>query len=212
MRNYTANIISSSSSPTNAEIEQATTGRARQRERVNIERERAGTGTVTKSTKVRRVSFQDNVVVGNDDTRVFKVVVDEECPSSVMDNDGPVHRLFQKARQLVNPKALYRSMYLYAERKLVILFFIHIVCTLAIWCKFSFDYKRNFLLRLDLVASPCFSLDLSPSLFLQLFQNIQCNMNNLMYRSFLIDKVQYATGDDSIRRRQILVEDSCTVF
>lgn len=42
--------------------------------------------------------------------------------------------MFQKARQLLHKNSLYRiAVYLYAERKLVLFFWIHFVSTMIIW-------------------------------------------------------------------------------
>ena len=44
--------------------------------------------------------------------------------------------VFQKARQYLNPGPSFRlTTYLYAERKLLIFFLVHFVCTMVIWCK-----------------------------------------------------------------------------
>lgn len=45
--------------------------------------------------------------------------------------------VFKKARQLLNPSLFYRTIvYLFAERKMVVFFGIHLVSTLIIWGKF----------------------------------------------------------------------------
>lgn len=44
--------------------------------------------------------------------------------------------IFQKARQYLNPGCFFRSIvYFYAERKIIVFFWIHFVCTLVIWGK-----------------------------------------------------------------------------
>ncbi|CAJ1964502.1 unnamed protein product [Cylindrotheca closterium] len=54
-----------------------------------------------------------------------------------MNSDGN-KELFQKARILLNPSAFLRSAtYLYAERKLLVFFLVHFVCTLVIWAHFA---------------------------------------------------------------------------
>ena len=67
--------------------------------------------------------------------------------SSINDDEPAVYDtkgLFQKARILLNPSALFRGMtYLYAERKLMVFFLVHLVATLVIWGKFDVTYFRK---------------------------------------------------------------------
>jgi hypothetical protein len=45
--------------------------------------------------------------------------------------------IFQKARQYLNPGCFFRLIvYLYAERKLIVFFWIHFFSTLVVWGKF----------------------------------------------------------------------------
>jgi hypothetical protein len=44
--------------------------------------------------------------------------------------------LFEKARELLKPGRLSRFVtYLYAERKLLVFFLVHFICTIIIWSK-----------------------------------------------------------------------------
>jgi len=86
---------------------------------------------------------------GNSDNKIFKAkensksysqrVFDEISTDSESDDDSTiadVKELFHKARHLLCPTAFYRRItYLYAERKLMVFFLVHLVSTLIIWCK-----------------------------------------------------------------------------
>jgi hypothetical protein len=46
--------------------------------------------------------------------------------------------IFQKARQYLNPGCFFRSIvYLFAERKIIVFFWIHFMSTMVIWGKYS---------------------------------------------------------------------------
>jgi hypothetical protein len=45
--------------------------------------------------------------------------------------------VFQKARQFLKPGPLFRAAtYLYAERKLLVFFWVHFMATMIVWSKF----------------------------------------------------------------------------
>mmetsp|Transcript_21141 Transcript_21141/g.51988 ORF Transcript_21141/g.51988 Transcript_21141/m.51988 type:complete len:329 (+) Transcript_21141:26-1012(+) len=73
------------------------------------------------------------------------VSTDAESDDEVSISD--VKDLFHKARLLLCPTKFYRQItYLYAERKLMVFFLVHLVSTLIIWCK-------SFLLFLSIIAA-----------------------------------------------------------
>jgi predicted ferric reductase len=60
---------------------------------------------------------------------------DEDLSNS---SDSDTRALFQKARQLLCPTRFYRQVtYLYAERKLMVFFLVHLVSTLIVWSHFA---------------------------------------------------------------------------
>lgn len=56
--------------------------------------------------------------------------------SSIQSCETQVKCLFQKAYEYLSPGCTFRStVYLYAERKLLVFFLIHFACTMIIWSK-----------------------------------------------------------------------------
>lgn len=65
-----------------------------------------------------------------------------QTKSRSMDSYDTVRRLFDKAYVYLNPSSLFRFVvYLYAERKLVVFFWIHFMATMVIWIHF---FMRKF--------------------------------------------------------------------
>lgn len=99
--------------------------------------------------------------------------------------------IFQRASELLQPGPFFRlSTYLYAERKLYVFFFVHLMCTIVVWCK----YKVN---------QPCpeeRTNEWSTTHDFLLLGN----------SSFCFDQIQRA-GWKSVRRRQsLLAQKDCT--
>jgi len=56
--------------------------------------------------------------------------------ASIQSCETQIKSLFQKAYEYLSPGCTFRStVYLYAERKLLVFFLIHFVCTMIIWSK-----------------------------------------------------------------------------
>lgn len=70
---------------------------------------------------------------------------EESVATSVSSTDGPgpecydeMRSLFHRAYLLLNPSALFRfATYLFAERKLVVFFWMHFLSTMIIWRKYQ---------------------------------------------------------------------------
>lgn len=61
------------------------------------------------------------------------IVSEEAC-----DETDSIRKLFQKASEYLKPGPLFRwVVYLYSERKMLVFFLVHFVCTMTVWCKYK---------------------------------------------------------------------------
>mmetsp|Transcript_27327 Transcript_27327/g.49639 ORF Transcript_27327/g.49639 Transcript_27327/m.49639 type:complete len:893 (-) Transcript_27327:132-2810(-) len=88
-------------------------------------------------------------------------------PTETTDEDMSGHEqsIFRTARKYIKTGRFFRpAMYLYAERKLILTFIVHFVCTMIIWCHFALVKFREQEGKVPLVANRYWLKVVVPSL------------------------------------------------
>lgn len=117
---------------------------------------------------------------------VYATESESDDDSSISD----IKELFAKARHLLCPTAFYRQItYLYAERKLMVFFLVHLVSTLIIWCKLIISISQ------DTTTMP---------------QPLIIQLTHSKHSPFCTSKARCTTRCCSGNCQPILVENHCT--
>jgi hypothetical protein len=96
------------------------------------------------SVRHRHRHVDDEIEVTDDEARSYDFSGDDDTSYTQTSSEGvqetrreEERAIFQKARHYLLPGPFYRAIvYLYAERKLLVFFWIHFISTMVIWGKF----------------------------------------------------------------------------